>query len=293
MLPRKLRSSLPLLTLSALVTLSGCSEKSEDAPKATSQTPATQSVQPDALVSVNGESITQQDLEFTIRRTFSQAELLYANEEVNQKVLQSLIAGEAMKQKIKQELSEDTLGEIAQKVKAYEQELFIKEYLSHYAQPQPVSVSMVQDYYTKNPDQFGGTTIKQLEILRSSKPLDDELKQSVLQNQPQIETSDDWAQLVQNLPGDLVLQKTSSAGQLDTRLTQAINTLNKGQVTSAIFIEGNIYFAKVVGETTLPPKPLSEVSGQIRKMLSPQQVRKAVKRASDEVVAEAKIEYHQ
>lgn len=246
----------------------------------------------DVLATVNGTAITQQDLDFTIQRTFSQADLLYSNEEVVKKVLQSLIAGEAMKQKILSELDSEQRAGITSKVKAYEQELYIKEYLSHYAQPQPVTVSMVKDYYQKNPDQFGGIKVKQVEIIRSVSPLSDQDRQSLLLQKQQLEESQDWKTLVTRLSGDIVYERTESSNQLlDKRLNQVIQQLELNRVSTATFIEGNTYFARVVSEKQLPPKPLSEVNHQIRKMLSPQQVRQAVKKASDEVVAQAKIEY--
>ena len=46
----------------------------------------------EVLASVNGESITQDDVDFMISRTFSGSEQLFFNEEMQAKVLDSLIA---------------------------------------------------------------------------------------------------------------------------------------------------------------------------------------------------------
>jgi hypothetical protein len=47
----------------------------------------------------------------------------------------------------------------------------------------------------------------------------------------------------------------------------------------------------VTAEKKIPPRPLNEVSAQIRKMLLPVQLKKAVKQAADQVLATAKVEY--
>jgi hypothetical protein len=61
------------------------------------------------------------------------------------KVLESLIASKAMQQKMRATLSEGKLADIKNRAMAFEEELYVKEYLTEFATPAPVSSKMVQD----------------------------------------------------------------------------------------------------------------------------------------------------
>jgi len=111
-----------------------------------------QQAQSKALATVNGEAITQDDIDFMITRTFSGSEQLFFNDEMQAKILDSLIR----------------LSDIKNRTKAFEEELFVKEYLTEFATPEPVSSKMVQDYYQQYPEEFGGGESREFEMLATS-----------------------------------------------------------------------------------------------------------------------------
>jgi hypothetical protein len=97
------------------------------------------------LVTVNGETISQADVDFMISRTFSGSEALFLDEKMQAKVLDSLIASKAMRQSMLKALPEEDRVQIQQRAKAYEEELYVKEYLVQNATPEPVTSAMVQN----------------------------------------------------------------------------------------------------------------------------------------------------
>ena len=58
-----------------------------------------------------------------------------------------------------------------------------------------------------------------------------------------------------------------------------------------VFIDGVPNLIRVVDERSATPKPLADVSADIRKILAPLQLRAAVRKASDEIVAASEIIY--
>ena len=80
-------------------------------------------------------------------------------------------------------------------------------------------------------------------------------------------------------------------GLLNKHLEQLINSLEVGQVSDVSFVDGNLIVVRVTGISQLAPKPLSEVSADIRKTLAPLQLKKAVKKASQEAIAGAEVKY--
>ncbi len=287
-----IRLSAPLFAL----VIAGCQPSTEESAAATTETVSTGTVSAPvaetALARVNQVTISDEDLAFAINRTFSQSDLLQANQELAEKVLQSLVAGEAMQQKLIAELSDAEQQALRQQVKAYEQELYVKEYLARYATAEPVTAAMVEAYYQQNPQQFGAKTVKQFQLLSSQQGVDEQQRQTLLEQQALIAQNEDWSGLVKQLPVALNLQQgRSDGGLLTPRLNQLISGLQPGDISPVTFIDGRYYQARVISEQQLPAQPISEVSAEIRQLLAPQMVREAVKKASREAVAGVDIEY--
>ena len=113
-----------LFVLASLAFLASCND--EQAEQSSSQETSSSVV----LAKVNSQPITQKDVDFMIQRTFSNAEKALLNQQTRDNVMQSLIASTAMKQVMLNELSEEQIELIESKTKAYQEELYVKEYLS-------------------------------------------------------------------------------------------------------------------------------------------------------------------
>ncbi len=246
---------------------------------------------------VNQSVITDDELNLAIHRTLGKNAALYMTDELEQKLLQSLIASRAIAQKSESEMSVDEKNELRLKTAAFREELLVKQYLGRHVTPQPVSTEMVKKYYLGNQERFGGGTIKSFEYVQvilnegadaalAVQPLNVLSKQKNWQSAAidLKEKQSDWS----------VTYKTAS---LKSKLIQEpiksmLINLNVGEVAPLKF-EGNSYtLLKLKAEKALAVKPLSEVSAEIRKLLAPIQIKKAVKLISDKAIADAEIVRH-
>jgi parvulin-like peptidyl-prolyl isomerase len=242
---------------------------------------------------VNGEAITEADIDFMIERTFKQQELVSIDETLRQKVLESLISSRAMQQSIKKEMDTDDQDRIARSVKAYEEELFVKEYLQKHVTPEPVTAEMVQQYYDQHPEQFGSEEVRDFELLKAPNVLDDKQRDKLLKQVPTIRLSQNWSASSKSWQQELglqYLQGRSKAGLLDKTTEQTLQRLKKGETSDVFYVEGQLHLVRVNNITTTSAKPIAEVSGEIRKKLAPLMLRNAVKKVSDDVRAAAKVQ---
>lgn len=246
------------------------------------------------LATVNGEAVTQNDIDFAVERMFSNADQLIVDDEVQTKVLQSLLASKAMKQVMEKELSAEELTTIQKKTDAYREELFVKEYLVNKATPMPVNTQMVEEYYQNNLTEFGGGQSKEFEMLKTTSKPTESQRDAILANIEQIKQNSNWADYAQSNSSDLGLvyfRSKMQPGLLEPQLENALNVLELNKTSDVVFVKGVPHLLKVTAIDTLPAKPLSTVSASIRKKLAAVQLKKAVKSASDAVLDNAVIEY--
>jgi hypothetical protein len=247
--------------------------------------------QSEVLAKVNGEPITQDDIDFMIQRTFSGSEQLFFNEEMQGKVLESLIASKAMQQKMRATLSEDRLADIKSRTMAFEEELYVKEYLTEFATPEPVSSKMVQDYYQQYPEEFGGGDSIAFEMLATTTKPSADQRDVILAQARVIKDSADWSAFANDNELGLVYKNVVlQSGLLAPELERAVKNTKVGETSDMVLIKGVPHAVRVTSVTTLPAKPLSAVSAQIRKKLAALQLKKSVKAASEAAISEAKVE---
>lgn len=245
------------------------------------------------LARVNGEAITDTDVDLTLQRTFSSADLMMADDGLRLKVLDSLIASRAMKQSVQADMTPEEVDEIRHMARAYEEELFVREYLQRHATPEPVTTEMLLQYYNENPDRFGAETLRDFELLKAPVNLDEATRDKLLNAVADIRGEPDWPKSARNWAQQYGLhyQKgRSRSGLLHRNLDEALQRLEKGETSEVLTIDGQIHLVRLQGLSQTPPKPLSEVSAEIRKTLAPLQLKKAIKRASWEARKQAKVE---
>lgn len=246
------------------------------------------------LATVNGEAITESMVEQMITRTLSNVSAISRadQEQLNKKVLESLISSRAMMQIMKKELATEELNDIKNMARAYEEELYVKAYLQQYADPEPVSSTMVREYYEQHPEEFGGATRRSFELLVAPTNLDVETQDALVANLAQIRSEKNWAEnkVVWFEKYKLQLQVgTSHPGLLDSALVSALSKLEENETSNTVYLDGQLHIIRLTGVQTTPAKNLFEVSANIRKKLSPLVVRKAVKAASETARAQAEI----
>lgn len=273
--------------MATLLLLSACNKETNTAD---SHNAESTSKTGEVMATVNGEPITQADIDFMINRTFSGSEQLFFDDAMQAKVLDSLIASKAMQQKMLTTLSRDELKDIDNRARAYQEELYLKAYLQQFATPEPVSSKMVQEYYEQYPEEFGGGELRVFEMLSTNTKPSETQRDAILSAVDDIKASTDWRTFASS--GNLGLnykRATMAPNLFDASIERAVRLLGTGESSDAVFIKGVPHIFRVLEIQDLPTRPLSEVSAAIRKKLAAMQLKKAVKAASDEAISQADV----
>ncbi|SIP86954.1 hypothetical protein SAMN05878282_1016 [Aquipseudomonas alcaligenes] len=269
--------------------LVGCEDDSQQALK---EVP----VEPSAtLVTVDESPITRAQLELTIERTLGDSAPLFANEEVERKILDSLVSSRAMALLAERELDASEKQQLDLKAQAYREELLVRHYLQAHATPEPVSTEMVADYYKRHPEEFGGGVEKSFEIITSTAELDERLRSELIALLSGVDVQKgDWPALVESWRAAgrplEYRQNKLRPEMLDQPLRGLVESTSAGSV-APLYSNGQLLLVRVTAEQQLPARPLAEVSGAIREKLAPQALKKAVKELSAKAVEQVKVQY--
>jgi len=246
----------------------------------------------DTVAVVNGVTITDEEVQFSIEKNFDFTTQHSGGDALKESVLDSLIVAEVIKQRAKSKLSREILERIKHQTAAYENELYIKEYLSATVKPKPVTDEMVKTYYEQHPERFGGVEIKEFELLKSTKT-DEVARDQFLSEAQKIKETHDWKALSKNWSETLGLRyqlSNAKAGVLVKELDSVIGQLEVGEASDPILINGVIHMLRVIDIRTIAPKPIVQFKTQIRESLAPMQLREAIKDISDQLLQEADIQ---
>ena len=272
--------------------LAGCGPKK--APMV-AEAPAPSAPQEQVLAKVNGEPITDLQLELAMERSFSgNATAMVDGPELRQKMLQSLVVSRAMKQLGEKSLDAETKLKLHHQAQAYEEELYVREYLKEHIQPKPVTHEQVAEYYQKHPELYGAQSIREYQLLATPEQLLEKKRDDFLAHVAAIRTTPAWPSAAVKWQQEFDLQLVrgrSSDQQLPEELAQALAKLGKDATSELLNVNGRYYLLRVTSLIQTPAKPLAEVSGEIRQTLAPLALRDAVREASEQAKAQAKIEW--
>lgn len=247
------------------------------------------------LAQVNGSAITQYDVEHTARDMLGEHTATRLDEATRKKVLESLVQSRAIAHAREKELTPEERAELEKKVAAYREELLVKQYLVRHTRPSGVTGEMVRQYYEQHPERFGARKERSYELVTVTGTLTPAQRTSVIDALGQAEREQDWAAWVERLKkaGQPVALRRGHGdeGVLHRKLGQLMAQLAVGQASKLTFIDGTPYAVRVTAEREIPPKPLAEVSEEIRKTLAPVKVKDAVKQASAQVLKGTEVAY--
>lgn len=269
--------------------LSGCKEDSREALRDVPVEPSA------TLVTVEGTPITRAQLEQTIERTLGDSAPLVANDEVERKILESLVSSRAMALLAERELGASEREQLELKTQAYREELLVRHYLQAHATPEPVTTEAVAQYYERHPEEFGGGIEKSFEIIASSGELDERQRTELIGLLSGAEVKgQDWAALVAGWrAAGRPLEYRQNRLKIEL-LDQPLRSLVEPTVVGSIaplYADGQLLLVRVTGEERLPGKPLAEVSGLIRERLAPQALKAAVKALSEQAIEQVNVQY--
>ncbi|WP_299941175.1 peptidylprolyl isomerase [uncultured Microbulbifer sp.] len=254
---------------------------------------------PDVLVNVEGNPISALDLDLAVERTTGSAGIFQIDEKARGKILESLVMSKALGLTKENELSEQELASLNRQVAAYRDELLAKKYLQENITPEPVTEAMVEAYYQNNQDQYGAQVQKRYEILRAKGNISSAERTRIMAQLNLAASRDkethDWQALARLLEAKKLPVAYSAGafvqGTMAAEFERVINPLSEGDVSKVFFMRKAPAVVRVTEVVTSKPKPLAQVRSGIRKQLAPVQLRKAIKKAAEEVMAKMEIQY--
>nr|MBV6628513.1 peptidyl-prolyl cis-trans isomerase [Oceanococcus sp. HetDA_MAG_MS8] len=274
--------------IAAAMLLAACSDPEPAAQTAAAKPPE------DALAMVNGKAVTEADVEYEVNRMLGQTAPLVADDSVQRRVLESLVAGRAIADRRLQELDKRSLRRIDQQVEAYRVQLLVEDYLREHAVIAPVTANEVRAYYQAHPKSFGQEQVKVYEYLRLHSGLSDADRASALQRLAVAGAQADWSDYAQGHTQWLEHGRGRSDGpQLEPALASALRKLGADAVSGVVMVDGRAHRLRVTAVQELPATPLEEVRDEIRRILAAQRMRESVKVLSSEVLMQARVIYRE
>ncbi|MCP4352880.1 MAG: peptidyl-prolyl cis-trans isomerase [Desulfobacterales bacterium] len=244
------------------------------------------------LARVNGVPVTQYDFNRTVDKLLGSYKGIL-DKKHRMKILESMTSGLAIAQTREAAMSEYELAALEKEVRAYREELLIRQYLKKHTDTGPVTHEMVQEYYDSNPSLFGAKTVRMYEMITAgpgchkSGILETLLKTS--------EVKEDWKKWADTLKkrGYHAVFRTGQDDEkiLHPKLRRLMQPLEKKGTSEPVCIKDMYFIVRVTGIKEIPPRPLEEVRARIRKSLGPLQIRKAVKQASVQIMEHVEIIY--
>jgi hypothetical protein len=296
--PRSVWRMGPVLLCAVSLLVTGCGSSDEPQRQAAgsqTESPAEVADHGDLLARVNGQPIHALDLEVTLTNMLGAEHGAMIDERVRHKVLQSLVMNSSMAQAAQKELSADEMAWIEAKTRAYRDQLLATEYLRQHSAPEPVTQEMVRAYYEEHPERFGGKRLRVYELLLETEKSDASQRQAIMQRLSEGAQQQDWKAYAAQLAaqGYAVQFRSGEVNEqlLHPGLLGLIRPLPEGQVSQVTYLGGKAHIARIVSEEHKPARPLQDVSTEIRKMLAPLQMKKAVREISDQVLSAARVEY--
>ncbi|MCU7892441.1 MAG: peptidyl-prolyl cis-trans isomerase [Candidatus Thiodiazotropha sp. (ex Ustalcina ferruginea)] len=282
-----------IVSLSCLVLISACSrdQVTSEKPIQTQQESLNKETESVALAYVNGSPITEDDTRHAMQKLFTDPIPQVGREQVKQRILESLISSRAIFILARDELDAEELAQLEAKVKAYREELFVQSYLTRHAVPEPVSGEMVTAYYQDHPEAFGGGVTKRFEMIQTYRSVTEQERKALIGKLSELSNVDDWSHWLEghkSLPINL-RQLTARVEILDQPLQALVSAAGIGE-TSPLHIDDVITVIRVNTVDLHPPKPLAEVSAEIRKRLAPIKMRAAIKLLAEDALQKVSVE---
>lgn len=249
----------------------------------------------EVLVTIDNEKITRYDLEAMIGRTLGSKEIKNISAVTENKILESLVLGRVMANAGLASMDAEEKAMIERDAFAYKEQLLVKKYIRKNATPEPVTQEMIEEYYLNHPERFGARTTRQYEMISGSSKMHAEMRDEILATLEKIKEESNWKKAIGKSNRKKYLLTYSKLSLDRTTLHPNLQTLMKSmvlnQVSNVSFIEGKPYLIRLVSMKSYPPKPLAEVSIDIRKALLPVQLKKSIKQLSEKLIDKVNIQY--
>lgn len=288
--------SIFLLMITALA-ISGCGED-----KQATGVQAPENLKPAQLPGMKKVAATVGDnvvSEFDVQQTAIQLlgveQSTQLDDAGRKKLLDSIVMSKAIAQARISEMTPLELAHLNWEVENYREQALVRQYLRKHAKTDPVTPLMIKEYYEKHPEKFGGGSIKEFEMIAADKTLQPKQRAELVGLLNDAKKKKDWQKLTASMSKKhfpvSYRKGLGDSASLKKEIRIALANLKTGEASNTIFNKGKPFVVRVVNERVQTPKPLAEVSAEIRKMLSPDRTRKAIEQVTGELMKTANVVY--
>lgn len=275
-----MKTRLYLIVFVSIGMLTACSDKPDPYASAAGGKP---------VAYVNDTPITTAQVEHMASKLGLKREQLKKQPDAKNKIRETLINSRAMALLSDSEMDEKARQELELAVATYREELLVHRYLKAHVVPEPVGMELVEEYYRKHPEEFGGGMEKTFEMLRAPDGLEDVERNSLIRKISESSKAKNWKALASKL-GDKVNYRKASVrvDVLEEPVKSLVSNTSSGNVSPLSTAKG-IVIIRVLSEKELSAKPIAQVSSDIRKKLAPIKLKEAIKMAAEDALTKVEV----
>lgn len=246
------------------------------------------------LATVAGTEITAWDLEQGIARTLSADAASQLDARARRAILESLVSSRAIALAREGELTPEQKESLEREVAVYREQLLVRQYLAAHGQTESISDARIREYYESHRASFGGAAVRTYEMLFTTRSVTDAERAALLARLAAAQGADLRVLATELAAAGLPVAHRageSPGSALHERLVQALSALSPNQTSPVTFIDERAFVLRNTGEQRRPPRPLAEVSAEIRQILAPTQLRDSIEAVQRRVLSRTSVEY--
>ncbi len=248
------------------------------------------------LATVNGEPITENQLAANVETLMGKKQATSQLKPAQRrKILESMVMSRLIKQQAEQAFDQAKKRSYEQKARAYKEKIIVNDYLKASITSASVNNEMIAQYYSQHPEKFGAAQRMEYELLSTTKKLDETARNKLLTAYGALDKTaaiNDIRKRLAEKAFALNYQRSHlRTGTVNTELEKTLASLQPGEASALFIQQGRPYIVKLLERTRIAPQPLSAVQAEIRKMLVPVALKKAIEQQTRTLKENAKIEY--
>ena len=246
----------------------------------------------EVLAHVNDEPIYQRDLERILGNKLERLGIQSADPKLQKKMLESIVLNKAMSIKQRKKMNEHQINLIADKVKDFEEQLLVKDYLADYMAQGDVLEVKLKAYYDNNKERFGEKQVRKYEAIHIKLNPNDN-KERLFDVLNGAKSKQDWQAYV-NKNNSSTVKYVSAAvdsAKRKEKLEKIVFNLKQGSVSDIQMINGTAYVFRLLDSKMVEAQPYKLVKKKILQEMKPMLMREAINLASVDALSGIKVNY--
>ncbi len=256
--------------------------------------PTAPAAAPRVMATVNGTPVTAAELRQALIDNLGERTTDRLDEKARRKALDALVVRRAMAQQAYERMDAQQREVLDARVRAYRELLLARHFLKAQVEPEVITAEAVAVYHHQHPEQFGGRTFWRYEVVKAEGKPQPTVRERIMAEFERLLGEEDWRKAAEGMR-----ERGLAVKHLRSAMTKG---LEQGSVAARVesaasagepvlWLDAGVpTVLRVVSERRVPPRPLSQVAGQVRQMLAPAYLGEAMKAVLRDVRRKARVE---